>query len=74
MQVTIHSHPGGYASDVESSRAEAGEMTLITKSDRDPALPCYIRLSRAGNSFTGYFSTDGTTWEVISADPGGPSE
>src|SRR5205823_10880334 len=26
----------------------------------------WIRLQRAGNTFTGYFSTDGTTWTVVS--------
>jgi len=31
------------------------------------AAPKWVRLSRSGNTFTGSYSPDGTTWTVITA-------
>jgi regulation of enolase protein 1 (concanavalin A-like superfamily) len=28
-------------------------------------VPCWLRLTRAGNVFTGYFSIDGTNWTAL---------
>ncbi len=34
-------------------------------------LPCWVRLTRTGDTFKGEYSTDGTTWQMLPAAAGG---
>ena len=48
-----------------SRRASAGAPTYITKAGPVTFPNAWVRLKRVGNTFTGYYSTDGTTWTTI---------
>lgn len=59
---------GGY--EFQYRQAKAGEMKAIypAKFDGTPEFPVsypntWIRLKRAGNTFTGFYSADGKTWK-----------
>jgi hypothetical protein len=61
---------GGY--EFQYRPVKAGEMKAIypAKAEGTPDFPVnyphtWIRLQRAGNDFTGYFSADGKTWKVF---------
>lgn len=61
---------GGY--EFQYRKEQAGEMKAIypAKFDGTPEFPVnypntWIRLKRAGNEFTGYYSADGKTWKVF---------
>lgn len=47
-----------------------GDGYVDTRADTgEPTYPCWLKLQRSGSTFTGYYSTDGTTWtEIGSAD------
>jgi regulation of enolase protein 1 (concanavalin A-like superfamily) len=60
---------GGY--EFQYRQVKAGEMKAIypAKFDGIPEFPVnypntWIRLKRAGNNFTGFYSTDGMTWKI----------
>jgi chitinase len=49
-------------------RSSTGGSTVGTSSGTacgDGALPVWLRLTRSGNNFTGYCSTDGATWTQV---------
>ena len=46
-------------------RTATGEVTQNTGSVGDTASVKWVRLLRTGNIFTGYYSTDGTSWTTI---------
>ena len=61
---------GGY--EFQYRQAKAGEMKAVypAKFDGVPEFPVnypntWIRLKRAGNDFTGYYSADGKAWKVF---------
>ncbi len=61
---------GGY--EFQYRQEKAGEMKAIypAKSDGMPEFPVnypntWIRLKRAGNAFTGFYSADGKTWKAF---------
>lgn len=61
---------GGY--EFQYRQAKDGEMKAIypAKSDGQPEFPVtypntWIRLKRAGNAFTGFYSADGKTWKAF---------
>jgi hypothetical protein len=61
---------GGY--EFQYRKEQAGEMKAIypAKFDGTPEFPVnypntWIRLKRAGNEFTGYYSADGKTWKAF---------
>jgi len=63
---------GGY--EFQYRKEPAGEMKAIypAKFDGTPDFPVnypntWIRLKRAGNEFTGYYSADGKTWKAFTA-------
>jgi len=47
-------------------RSVTGNTTSTTAGPSVTA-PYWIRLVRSGSTFTGYYSTDGTTWTTISS-------
>ncbi len=50
------------------SRSTTGGTTAITASTGTNSYPnVWVRLSRVGNLFTGYFSSDGITWTTLSS-------
>jgi fibronectin type 3 domain-containing protein/regulation of enolase protein 1 (concanavalin A-like superfamily) len=50
------------------SRSTVGGTTAITASTGTNSYPnVWVRLSRVGNLFTGYFSSDGITWTMMSS-------
>ena len=60
---------GGY--EFQYRQTKAGEMKAVypTKIDATPIFPVnfphtWLRLKRAGNDFTGYYSADGKVWKV----------
>ena len=60
---------GGY--EFQYRQKKAGEMKAVypAKIDEAPEFPVnypntWVRLKRAGNDFTGYYSADGKTWKV----------
>lgn len=63
---------GGY--EFQYRQAKAGEMKAIypAKFDGTPEFPAnypntWIRLKRAGNLFTGFYSADGKTWKIYTS-------
>lgn len=63
---------GGY--EFQYRQAKAGEMKAIypSKFDGTPEFPVnypntWIRLKRAGNNFTGFYSADGKTWKAFAS-------
>jgi regulation of enolase protein 1 (concanavalin A-like superfamily) len=49
-------------------RPSAGALTTVTASNSAPAFPnAWVRLSRVGNLFTAYTSTDGVHWTQMSS-------
>jgi regulation of enolase protein 1 (concanavalin A-like superfamily) len=60
--VSIFSSPSNGVA-VQSRATEAGSSTGTTVSS--VAQPRWLRLTRVGNLFTGYRSTDGTNWTVV---------
>ena len=63
---------GGY--EFQYRKEKGGEMKAIypSKSEGTPEFPVnypntWIRLKRAGNDFTGYFSADGKTWKIYTS-------
>ena len=63
---------GGY--EFQYRQAKAGEMKAIypSKFDGAPEFPVnypntWIRLKRAGNNFTGFYSADGKTWKAFAS-------
>jgi regulation of enolase protein 1 (concanavalin A-like superfamily) len=47
-----------------SSRATSGGSTSVTARSNATA-PYWVKLVRSGNTFTGYVSSDGTSWEPV---------
>jgi regulation of enolase protein 1 (concanavalin A-like superfamily) len=47
---------------VLQARSAAGGITSILSQMPDVTAPYWVRLTRTGNSFTGYASSDGTSW------------
>ncbi|MBS0421397.1 MAG: PQQ-binding-like beta-propeller repeat protein [Proteobacteria bacterium] len=47
------------------ARIGTGAATLTTKTATFKAAPYWVRMSRAGNVFTGSISPDGVTWTVV---------
>ena len=47
------------------ARTVAAGSTSSTASTGNSAIPAYLRITRSGNNFTGYFSTNGTTWTQL---------
>jgi predicted phage tail protein/regulation of enolase protein 1 (concanavalin A-like superfamily) len=46
-------------------RSSAGGMTVGTAAAANSAVPAYLRVTRAGNTFTAFYSTNGTTFTQI---------
>jgi regulation of enolase protein 1 (concanavalin A-like superfamily) len=49
------------------ARVGTGASAVSTKSAQVKAPPYWVRLTRAGNLFTGYISPDGTVWTSVGA-------
>jgi regulation of enolase protein 1 (concanavalin A-like superfamily) len=49
------------------ARTSTGGSTTSTPSTPNSAIPAWVRVKRAGNSFTSYYSTNGSTWTQLGA-------
>jgi hypothetical protein len=44
---------------------ENNRLLAVTYARIPGSIPVYVRVARAGNSFSAYTSTDGITWQLI---------
>jgi hypothetical protein len=61
----MSAYSSGASSNSYRTRATDGASTTTTSTSGAPAFPLWVRVVRAGNTFTGYTSPDGSAWTQV---------
>lgn len=61
--VMISVKPGGQIELIRRSSTSASAATIASATPA--SLPIYLRLTRSGTTYTGFYSTDGTSWTTL---------